>query len=158
MIFKHRRTGRFRQNFYFHRFRHRKSKSKFQNVRTPRPQFVEQSPLQRILLYGVTTRRVTWDEAWSSRKALKSRQRANFMILEASAPRQRNFFGKFHDFRKFRTRLYRRIFEFFLHGRQEFALILPFFLKIFENSRKFREKNSTQNQKLQLCLSKIFLK
>ena len=57
-----------------------------QNAWTPGPQFVEQSPLQRILFYGVTTLRVTWKDTWARRKALKSRQRANFMILEASAP------------------------------------------------------------------------
>ena len=99
MIFKHRRTGRFRQNFELHRFRHRKWRSKFESARTPRPQFVEQSPLLGILLYGVTTLRIMWNHTWVRRKALKSRQRANFMILEASAPRQHHFFGKFHDFR-----------------------------------------------------------
>ena len=52
MIFKHRRTGWFWQNLQLHRFRYRKSRSKFQNVWTPWLQFVEQSPLQTILLYG----------------------------------------------------------------------------------------------------------
>ena len=57
-------------------------------------QFVEQSPLQTILLYGVTALRVMLNEAWARRKALKSRQRAIFVILEASAPRQRHFLLK----------------------------------------------------------------
>ena len=53
-------------------------------VRKPivRPPFVEQLPLQTILLYGATTLRIMWDEAWERRKALKSRQRTKFITLE----------------------------------------------------------------------------
>ena len=32
-----------------------------------------------------------WNEAWARRKALKSRQRANFMNLETRTPQQRQF-------------------------------------------------------------------
>ena len=56
---------------------------------------MEQSPLQTIFLYGVTILRIMKNEAWARRKALKSRQRANFMNLEARTPQQRQFCRKF---------------------------------------------------------------
>ena len=45
-----------------------------------------------------TALRVTWNDTWVRRKALKSRQRPNFVILEAWAVHQRQYFVKFHDF------------------------------------------------------------
>ena len=59
------------------------------DAREHRKRPIDASPIRRaiapvpVLLFGVTTLRVMWDEAWARRKALKSRQRANFMNLEA---------------------------------------------------------------------------
>ena len=55
------------------------------------------SPLP-VLLFGVTTLRVTWNEAWARRKALKSRQRAILVDVEARTPHQRQYFRKFWHF------------------------------------------------------------
>ena len=48
-----------------------------------------------VLLFGVTTLRVVWNEAWARHKALKSRQRAILINLEAWTPHQRQYFRKF---------------------------------------------------------------
>ena len=92
-------TERFQNFLQLHHLRSRKWWSKFESAWIARPLFVEQLPLQTILLYGVTTLRVMWDEAWARRKALKSRQRANFMNLEAWTPQQHQFFRKFGHFK-----------------------------------------------------------
>ena len=69
--------------FRIHHLRSRRFRSKFENPLIVRPPFVESLPLYTILFYGVTILRIMWDEACERRKALKSRQRANFMNLEA---------------------------------------------------------------------------
>ena len=51
-----------------------------------------------VLLFGVTTLRVTCDDTWARRKALKSRQRAILVDLEGRAPHQRQYFRKFRHF------------------------------------------------------------
>ena len=45
-----------------------------------------------VLLFGVTTLRVTWYDTWARRKALKSRQRAILVDLEGRTPHQRESF------------------------------------------------------------------
>ena len=92
---RHGPTKRFSKVFTIHDLRSRKFRSKFENILIVRPPFVEQLPLQTILVYGVTTLRIMWNEAWARRKALKSRQRANFMNLEAWTPQQRQFSRNF---------------------------------------------------------------
>ena len=72
------------QNFSRIHTRHnRKSGLKTVGAQIIQAAFVEKAPLLMLLLYGATTLRVMWDEAWARRKALKSRQRPNFMNLEA---------------------------------------------------------------------------
>ena len=51
-----------------------------------------------VLLFGVTTLRVTCNDTWTRRKALKSRQRAILVDLEGRAPHQRQYFRKFRLF------------------------------------------------------------
>ena len=51
-----------------------------------------------VLLFGVTTLRVTWNDTWARRKALKSRQRAILVDLEGRTPHQRQYFRKFRHF------------------------------------------------------------
>ena len=51
-----------------------------------------------VLLFGVTTLRVTCNDTWARRKALKSRQRAILMDLEGPTPHQRQYFRKFRLF------------------------------------------------------------
>ena len=72
-----------------------KIKSKFENLWIERPPFVEQLPLYTILLFGCNHSTSHVNDTWARRKALKSRQRANFMNLEARTPHQRQYFGKF---------------------------------------------------------------
>ena len=55
------------------------------------------SPLL-VLLFGVTTLRVTCNDTWVRRKALKSRQRAILVNLKRSTPHQRQYFRKFRHF------------------------------------------------------------
>ena len=55
------------------------------------------SPLP-VLLFGVTTLRVTCNDTWARRKALKSRQRAILVDLEGRTPHQRQYFRKFQLF------------------------------------------------------------
>ena len=52
-----------------------------------------------VLLFGVTTLRVTCNITWVRRKALKSRQRAILVDLEGRTPHQRQYFRKFRLFR-----------------------------------------------------------
>ena len=51
-----------------------------------------------VLLFGVTTLRVTCNDTWARRKALKSRQRAILVDLEGRTPHQRQYFRKFRLF------------------------------------------------------------
>ena len=51
-----------------------------------------------VLLFGVTTLRVTCNGTWARRKALKSRQRAILVDLECRTPYQRQYFRKFRHF------------------------------------------------------------
>ena len=51
-----------------------------------------------VLLFGVTTLRVTCNDTWARRKALKSRQRTMLVDLEGRTPHQRQYFRKCHDF------------------------------------------------------------
>ena len=51
-----------------------------------------------VLLFGVTTLRVTCNDTWARRKALKSRQRAILVDLEGRTPHQRQYFRKFRHF------------------------------------------------------------
>ena len=51
-----------------------------------------------VLLFGVATLRVTCNGTWARRKALKSRQRAILVDLEARTPHQRQYFRKFLHF------------------------------------------------------------
>ena len=51
-----------------------------------------------VLLFGVTIVRVTCNNTWARRKALKSRQRAIFVYLEGRTPHQRQYFRKFRHF------------------------------------------------------------
>ena len=51
-----------------------------------------------VLLFGVTTLRVTCNDTWGRRKALKSRQRAILVDLEGRTPHQRQYFRKFRLF------------------------------------------------------------
>ena len=51
-----------------------------------------------VLLFGVTTLRVTCNDTWERRKALKSRQRAILVDLEGRTPHQRQYFRKFRHF------------------------------------------------------------
>ena len=51
-----------------------------------------------VLLFGVTTLRVTCNDAWARRTALKSRQRAILVDLEGRTPHQRQYFRKFRLF------------------------------------------------------------
>ena len=101
MTFKHRRTQRFQNFFRIHHLRSRNSWSKFENLRIIRPPFVEQSPLSTLLLFGCNHSTNHVNDTWARRKALKLRQRTNFVILEAWTLHQRQYFGKFHDFQKF---------------------------------------------------------
>ena len=55
------------------------------------------SPLP-VLLFGVTTLRVTCNDTWARRKALKSRQRAILVDLEGRTPHQRQYFRKIRHF------------------------------------------------------------
>ena len=66
---------------------------------------VEQAPFVErairpipVLLFGVTTLRVTCNDTWARRKALKSRQRAILVDLEGRTPHQRQYFRKFRHF------------------------------------------------------------
>ena len=61
-------------------------------------QFVKQLPPLMQLLYGATTLRVTSNYTAARRKALKSRQRANFIDLEPRTMHQRQYFRKFRVF------------------------------------------------------------
>ena len=47
-----------------------------------------------VLIFGVTTLRVTCNDTWARRKALKSRQRAILVDLECRTLRQRQYFRK----------------------------------------------------------------
>ena len=51
-----------------------------------------------VLRFGVTTLRVTCNDTWARRKALKSRQRAILVDLESRTPHQRQYFRKFRPF------------------------------------------------------------
>ena len=51
-----------------------------------------------VLLFGVTTLRITCNDTWARRKALKSRQRAILVDLEGRTPHQRQYFRKFRHF------------------------------------------------------------
>ena len=51
-----------------------------------------------VLLFGVTTLRVTCNTTWARRKALKSRQRAILVDLEGRTPHQRQYFRKIRHF------------------------------------------------------------
>ena len=51
-----------------------------------------------VLLFGVTTLRVTCNNTWARRKALKSRQRAILVDLEGRTLHQRQYFRKFRLF------------------------------------------------------------
>ena len=51
-----------------------------------------------VLLFGVTTLRVTCNNTWARRKALKSRQRAILVDLEGGTPHQRQYCRKFRHF------------------------------------------------------------
>ena len=51
-----------------------------------------------VLLFGVTTLRITCNATWARRKALKSRQRAILVDLEGRTPHQRQYFRKFRHF------------------------------------------------------------
>ena len=51
-----------------------------------------------VLLFGVTTLRITCNDTWERRKALKSRQRAILVDLEGRTPHQRQYFRKFRIF------------------------------------------------------------
>ena len=55
-------------------------------------------PIVRVLLFGVTTLRVTCNGTWARRKALKSRQRTILVDLERRTPHQRQYFRKFRHF------------------------------------------------------------
>ena len=55
----------------------------------------------RVLLFGVTTLRITCNSTWVRRKALKSRQRAILVDLEGRTPHQRQLFRKFRHFKIF---------------------------------------------------------
>ena len=54
-----------------------------------------------VLLFGVTTLRVTCNGTWARRKALKSRQRTILVNLDARTPHQRQYFRKFEHFKIF---------------------------------------------------------
>ena len=49
----------------------------------------------RVLLFGVTTLRVTCNTTWARRKALKSRQRAILVDLKSQTLHQRQYFQHF---------------------------------------------------------------
>ena len=51
-----------------------------------------------VLLFGVTTLRVTCNDTWARRKALKSRQRTILVDLESRTPHQRQYFRKIRLF------------------------------------------------------------
>ena len=51
-----------------------------------------------VLLFGVTTLRITCNDTWARRKALKSRQRAILVDLEGRTLHQRQYFQKFRHF------------------------------------------------------------
>ena len=48
-----------------------------------------------VLLFGVTTLRVTWNDTWERRKALKSRQRTILVDLNAEPLTSVNIFENF---------------------------------------------------------------
>ena len=52
-----------------------------------------------VLLFGVTNIRVTCNDTWARRKALKSRQRAILVDLKGRTPHQRQYFRNFRLFR-----------------------------------------------------------
>ena len=51
-----------------------------------------------VLLFGVTTLRVTCNDTWARREALKSRQRAILVDLEGRTPHQRQYSRKIQHF------------------------------------------------------------
>ena len=63
----------------------------------PRPSRRANCPLP-VLLFGVTILRVTCNDTWARRKALKSRQRAILVDLDGRTPHQRQYFRKFRHF------------------------------------------------------------
>ena len=68
------------------------------NATTDANAFRRASRPVRVLLFGVTTLRVTWNNTWARRKALKTRQRAILVDLEGRPPHQRQYFRKFRHF------------------------------------------------------------
>ena len=72
------------QNFFrIHCLWSRKPWSKFESAWIKRPPLVEQMPLSTLLLYGCNHSTSHVDDTWARRKALKSRQRTNFVNLKA---------------------------------------------------------------------------
>ena len=73
-------------------------------AREHRKRIVDASAFRRaistvsVLLFGVTTLRVTCNDTWARRKALKSRQRAILVDLEGRTPHQRQYFRNFPHF------------------------------------------------------------
>ena len=74
------------------------------DAREHRKRIVDASAFRRaispvsVLLFGVTTLRVTCNDTWERRKALKSRQRAILVDLDGRTPHQRQYFRKFRLF------------------------------------------------------------
>ena len=65
------------------------------DAREHRKRPIDASPVRRaiapvpVLLFGVTILRIMWNETWTRRKALKSRQRTILVDLEGRTPHQR---------------------------------------------------------------------
>ena len=94
-----RATSTIETDFLISSFTVTKNHVKIENLLITRPPFVEQLPLQTILLYGATTLRIMWDEARERRKTLKSRQRAILVNLEARTQSPASIFSKISTFR-----------------------------------------------------------
>ena len=86
------------KDFHLRRLVESQKPENIENVPSPQAAFVEQFPLVPVLLFGATALRITCNDTWARRKALKSRQRAILVDLDCRTPHQRQYFRKFRDF------------------------------------------------------------